>query len=90
MPADMLSGARNLFDRMPAADDDERKNRFMRSIIFEGDTAAAGGATTVDLDLDDFPLDHEFSKDYDLEEEDELDIEGSLCSRTSSPTKPPG
>nr|XP_020160914.1 uncharacterized protein LOC109746191 [Aegilops tauschii subsp. strangulata] len=29
----------------------------------------------VGLDLDDFPLDHEFSEDYGLEEEDELDIE---------------
>ncbi|KAE8800691.1 DNA repair protein rhp54 [Hordeum vulgare] len=29
MSADMLSGARNLFDRMPAAAHDERANRFM-------------------------------------------------------------
>ncbi|XBJ19559.1 hypothetical protein VPH35_010521 [Triticum aestivum] len=30
----------------------------------------------VDRDLDGFPLDHEFPEDYDLEEEDELDING--------------
>ena len=44
MPADMLPGARNLFDGMPAADEDETAGRFMESIIFEGGTAAAGGA----------------------------------------------
>ncbi|KAE8783131.1 hypothetical protein D1007_43432 [Hordeum vulgare] len=40
----MLSIARNLFDRMPTAVHDERANRFMRSIIFEGAAAAEGGA----------------------------------------------
>ena len=30
----------------------------------------------VGLDLDGFPLDHEFPEDYDLKEEDELDIDG--------------
>ncbi|XBI62224.1 hypothetical protein VPH35_042881 [Triticum aestivum] len=30
----------------------------------------------VGLDLDGFPLDHEFSEDYGLKEEDELDIDG--------------
>ncbi|KAF7057755.1 hypothetical protein CFC21_064952 [Triticum aestivum] len=30
----------------------------------------------VALDLDGFPLDHVFPEDYDLEEEDELDIDG--------------
>ncbi|XBI20592.1 hypothetical protein VPH35_061850 [Triticum aestivum] len=30
----------------------------------------------VDLDLDGFPLDHEFPEDYGQEEEDECDIEG--------------
>ncbi|XBI10678.1 hypothetical protein VPH35_137901 [Triticum aestivum] len=30
----------------------------------------------VGLDLDSFPLSHEFLEDYGLEEEDELDIEG--------------
>ncbi|KAE8789069.1 DNA repair protein rhp54 [Hordeum vulgare] len=44
----------------------------------------------VDLDLDGCALDHVFSDDYDLEEEDEVDINGDLCSRTSSPTKPLG
>ena len=29
----------------------------------------------VDLDLDGLPLDHEFPEDYDLEEEDEMDID---------------
>ena len=105
MLADVLPGAHNLFDRMPAADNDETTNCFMESIIFEGGTAAASGAaaasydpektqsqvgrglftpTTYDqagmrdafmqdqvgLDLDGFPLDHEFPEDYGLEEED--------------------
>ncbi|XBI13539.1 hypothetical protein VPH35_140263 [Triticum aestivum] len=44
----------------------------------------------VGIDLDGFPLDHEFPYDYGLEEEDKCDIEvWSPCSRTSSPTKPP-
>ncbi|KAI5014073.1 hypothetical protein ZWY2020_055463 [Hordeum vulgare] len=30
----------------------------------------------VGMDLDSFPLDHGFSKDYEQEEEDECDIEG--------------
>ncbi|KAF7101160.1 hypothetical protein CFC21_102555 [Triticum aestivum] len=30
----------------------------------------------IGLDLDGFPLDHEFPEDYDLEEDDELDING--------------
>ncbi|KAE8773509.1 DNA repair protein rhp54 [Hordeum vulgare] len=128
MSVDMLSAARNLFDEMPVAVDDERANRFMQSIIFEGDTAAAGSASTtatsfdpeeiqsqdgrggsftpstydqagmqpafmqdqVGLDLDGFLLEHVFPNDYDLEEEDEVDIDGNLCSRTSSLTKPSG
>ncbi|KAE8812333.1 DNA repair protein rhp54 [Hordeum vulgare] len=40
----MLSGDRNLFDRMLGASDDERSNHFIHSIIFEGDPAATGGA----------------------------------------------
>ncbi|KAE8775273.1 C2 domain-containing protein [Hordeum vulgare] len=44
----------------------------------------------VDMDLDGFPLDHEFPEDYGQEEEDSVTSKGSLCSRTSSPTKPPG
>ncbi|XBH54249.1 hypothetical protein VPH35_076592 [Triticum aestivum] len=101
MPADALPGARNLFDGMPASDNDD----YMQNIIFEGGatTARAGYGpdktqsqdgrglfrpSTFDqdqvafmhdqvaLDLDGFPLDHEFLEDYGLEEEDELDIEG--------------
>ena len=34
----------------------------------------------VGLDLDGFPLDHEFPEDYVLEEEDELDNEGEPLS----------
>ncbi|KAE8806641.1 Eyes absent-like protein 4 [Hordeum vulgare] len=98
-PADQLSGARNLFDGMPPAADDD----YMQNMIFEGGAQAAGfnfdktqshdgrGAFTpragynedqvafmhdqVVLDLDGFPLDHEFPEDYGLEEEDECDIE---------------
>ncbi|KAE8802316.1 Eyes absent-like protein 4 [Hordeum vulgare] len=44
----------------------------------------------VGLDLNGFPLDHEFPEDYGLEEEDECDIEAGLCLRMSSPTKPTG
>ncbi|KAE8805223.1 Phospholipid-transporting ATPase 1 [Hordeum vulgare] len=65
MRADMLLGARNLFDTMTAATADETTNRFMESIIFEGRPGLGG-----------FPLDHEFPEDHDLEEEDELDIDG--------------
>ncbi|XBI83266.1 hypothetical protein VPH35_091787 [Triticum aestivum] len=107
MPTDMIPSARNLFHRMPSADDDD----FMQNIIFEAGTEAAGGAAAVGynpdetqsqdgrelftpsifdksgmqdafmrdqigLDLDGFPLDHKFLEDYDLEEEDELDIDG--------------
>ncbi|KAE8768912.1 DNA repair protein rhp54 [Hordeum vulgare] len=46
MSADMLSDARNLFDRMPATGDKGRANRYMQSIIFEGDAMAASGAIT--------------------------------------------
>ncbi|XP_044958167.1 uncharacterized protein LOC123409293 [Hordeum vulgare subsp. vulgare] len=99
MPADVLSGARNLFDGMPAAGDED----YMQNLIFEGGAPADGydpnetqsqdgrGAFTpftfdpdqaafmrdqVGMDLDGFPLDHEFSDDYGQEEEDECDIEG--------------
>ncbi|KAE8808521.1 DNA repair protein rhp54 [Hordeum vulgare] len=50
MPADMLSGTRNLFDGMPADAHNERANRFMQSIIFEGVAAAAGGAKAAGYD----------------------------------------
>ncbi|KAE8805422.1 DNA repair protein rhp54 [Hordeum vulgare] len=43
MSAVMLFGARNLFDGMPVSVHDERANRFMKSIIFEGVATAAGG-----------------------------------------------
>ncbi|KAE8773254.1 DNA repair protein rhp54 [Hordeum vulgare] len=104
MSANMLSGARNLFDGMPAAVDEERANRFMQSIIFDGVVTAASGVATagydreetqskdgrgtftqdevtfmqdqVGVDLDGYPLDHVFPNDYDLEEEDEVDIDG--------------
>ncbi|KAE8805316.1 DNA repair protein rhp54 [Hordeum vulgare] len=36
MPANMLTGARNLFDGMPAAVDDETTNCFLENMIFEG------------------------------------------------------
>ncbi|KAE8809409.1 DNA repair protein rhp54 [Hordeum vulgare] len=36
MPADMLTGARNLFDGMPAAVDNDKVNRFLENMIFEG------------------------------------------------------
>nr|XP_040259582.1 uncharacterized protein LOC120976547 [Aegilops tauschii subsp. strangulata] len=38
MPADVLSGARNLFDGMPAAGNED----YMQNMIFEGGTPAAG------------------------------------------------
>ncbi|KAE8806218.1 Lectin-domain containing receptor kinase A4.3 [Hordeum vulgare] len=97
--ADMLSGAGNLFDEMPAAGDED----YMHNFISEGDAPAARydpnepqsqdgrRAFTpstfdqdqtafmrdpVDMDLDVFPLDHEFLEDYGQEQEDECDIEG--------------
>ncbi|XP_020194007.1 uncharacterized protein [Aegilops tauschii subsp. strangulata] len=100
MPADVLPDARNLFDGMPAAGEED----YMQNLIFEGGAPAAGydpdetqsqdsqGAFTptagydpdqaafmrdqVGMDLDGFPLDHEFPDDYGQEEEDECDIEG--------------
>ncbi|KAE8775272.1 DNA repair protein rhp54 [Hordeum vulgare] len=38
MPADVLSGACDLFDRMPVADDED----YMQNLIFEGGAPAAG------------------------------------------------
>ncbi|XBI95510.1 hypothetical protein VPH35_031961 [Triticum aestivum] len=98
-PAGVLSDARNLFEEMPSAVDED----YVQNLIFEGGAPAAGydpsetqsqdghGAFTpvvgydpdqaafmhdqVDIDLDGFPLDHEFPDDYGLEEEDECDIE---------------
>ncbi|XP_044373207.1 uncharacterized protein, partial [Triticum aestivum] len=99
MPAGALPDARNLFDGMLAAGDED----YMQNLIFEGGAPAAGydpdetqsqdgrGAFTpaagydpdqaafmrdqVGMDLDGFPLDHEFPDDYGQEEEDECDIE---------------
>ncbi|KAE8800055.1 DNA repair protein rhp54 [Hordeum vulgare] len=91
MSVDMLSGVRNLFEGMSTAVDDEKANLFMWSIIFEGDAATAGPprlrlasipkrpkakTAKVSLDQDGFLLDHMFPDDYDLEEEDEVDIDG--------------
>ncbi|XBH68748.1 hypothetical protein VPH35_096821 [Triticum aestivum] len=98
-PDDGLPDARNLFEEMPSAVDED----YMRNLIFEGGVPGAGydpdetqsqdgrGAFTpaagydpdqaafmrdqVGIDLDGFPLDHEFPGDYGLEEEDECDIE---------------
>ncbi|KAE8775506.1 DNA repair protein rhp54 [Hordeum vulgare] len=89
---DRMSGARNLFDGMPAAGNDD----YMQKMIFEGGAQAAGFDPDetqsqdgrcynedqaafmrgqVALDLDGFPLDHEFPEEYGLEEEDECGIE---------------
>ncbi|KAE8781327.1 DNA repair protein rhp54 [Hordeum vulgare] len=66
MPADMFTGARNLFDEMPTDVDDDTANRFLENMIFEDQVG-----------LDGFPLDHEVSEDYGLEEEDDdMDIDG--------------
>ncbi|KAE8785669.1 DNA repair protein rhp54 [Hordeum vulgare] len=43
MSADMFSGIRNLFDRMPTTIDNERANHFIESIIFKGVPAVTGG-----------------------------------------------
>ncbi|KAE8770060.1 DNA repair protein rhp54 [Hordeum vulgare] len=87
--------ARNLFDEMPAAGDED----YMQNLIFEGGAPAAGynpdetqsryiimpsdiyaywgiAQPQVGMDVDGFPLDHEFPDDYEQEDEDECDIEG--------------
>ncbi|KAE8797199.1 Phospholipid-transporting ATPase 1 [Hordeum vulgare] len=119
MLADMLTGARNLFDGMPVAVDDDTTNRLLENMIFEG--APATGAYDPDetqsqdgrepftqatndphdasmqdkVGLDGFPLDHEFSEDYDLEEEDDdMDIDGEpffeeeVANQTAAGVKP--
>ncbi|KAE8819591.1 DNA repair protein rhp54 [Hordeum vulgare] len=90
MPANVMLGARNLFDEMPSVGDED----YMQNLIFEGGAPAAGydpdetqsrddrGAFTpstfdqdqaafirdqVGMDLDGFPLDHEFPEDYGQE-----------------------
>ncbi|KAE8778543.1 Lectin-domain containing receptor kinase A4.3 [Hordeum vulgare] len=102
MPTDMLSGARNLFDGMPAAADVNTANHFLKNMIFEGGASAAGAYDSDEtqshdgrapfmqatndphealmqdqVGIDGFSLDHEFSEDYGLEEEDDdMDING--------------
>ncbi|XBI14820.1 hypothetical protein VPH35_057343 [Triticum aestivum] len=99
MPTGVLPDARNLFEGMPSAVDED----CMQNLIFDGGAPAAGydpdetqsqdcrGAFTpaagydpdqaafmrdqVGMDLDGFPLDHEFPDDYGQEEKDECDIE---------------
>ncbi|KAM3313961.1 hypothetical protein ACQJBY_033070 [Aegilops geniculata] len=114
-PAGGLPDARNLFEEMSSAVDED----YMQNLIFEGGAPAAGydpdetqsqdgrGAFTqaagydadqaafmrdqVGIDLDGFPLDHEFLDDYGLEEEDECDIEveplfeDELANQAASP-----
>ncbi|XBJ20193.1 hypothetical protein VPH35_011054 [Triticum aestivum] len=98
-PAGGLPDARNLFEGMRSAVDED----FMQNLIFKGGAPGTGydpdetqsqdgrGAFTstagydpdqatfmrdqVGVDLDGFPLDHEFPDDYGLEEEDECDID---------------
>ncbi|XBI00455.1 hypothetical protein VPH35_129474 [Triticum aestivum] len=98
-PAGGLPDARNLFEGMLSAVDED----FMQNLIFEAGAPCAGydpdetqsqdrrraftpaagydpdQATfmrdQVGLDLDGFPLDHEFPDDYGQEEEDECDID---------------
>ncbi|KAE8795132.1 Lectin-domain containing receptor kinase A4.3 [Hordeum vulgare] len=41
MPANMLTGARNLFDEMPTVIDDDTANRFLENMIFEDGALAA-------------------------------------------------
>ncbi|KAE8774605.1 Helicase SKI2W [Hordeum vulgare] len=65
MPADMPTGARHIFDGLPAAVDDDTTNRLLENMIFEDQ-----------ISLDGFPLDHGFPEDYDLEEDDDdIDID---------------
>ncbi|XP_044444553.1 uncharacterized protein [Triticum aestivum] len=114
-PVGVLPEARNLFEGMPSAVDED----YMQNLIFEGGAPAAGydpdetqsqdgrGAFTpsagydpdqgpfmrdqVGIDLDGFPLDHEFPDDYGLEEEDECDIkveplfEDELANQAAGP-----
>ncbi|KAE8821181.1 DNA repair protein rhp54 [Hordeum vulgare] len=52
MPANMLTGARNLFDRMPAAVDDHMAKCFLENMIFEGGAPIAGGYSVAAYDPD--------------------------------------
>ncbi|KAE8808925.1 DNA repair protein rhp54 [Hordeum vulgare] len=119
MPADMLTGARSLFDGMSVAVDDDTTNRFPENMIFEGaptagvydpdETQSQDGRAPFmqatndphdafmqdQVSLDSFLLDHEFSGDYGLEEEDDgMDIDGEplfeeeLANQTAAGAKP--
>ncbi|KAE8797058.1 DNA repair protein rhp54 [Hordeum vulgare] len=52
MPANMLTGARNLFDGMPVAVDDGTTNCFLENMIFEGGAPAAGAYFVAAYDPD--------------------------------------
>ncbi|KAE8821048.1 phospholipid-transporting atpase 1 [Hordeum vulgare] len=68
LPADILTSACNLFDRMLATVGDDTTNHFRENLSSKSHWRLVG--------LDGFPLDHEFPKDYGLEaEDDEMDIE---------------
>ncbi|KAE8784324.1 Lectin-domain containing receptor kinase A4.3 [Hordeum vulgare] len=84
MPADMLTDACNLLDRMPATVNNDTANRFLENMVFE-----------CGVRLDGFPLDHDFPKDYGLEEDDDdMDIdeeplfEEELANQTVVGAKP--
>uniref|UniRef100_A0A8I6X9Z7 No apical meristem-associated C-terminal domain-containing protein n=1 Tax=Hordeum vulgare subsp. vulgare TaxID=112509 RepID=A0A8I6X9Z7_HORVV len=76
MRADVLPDAHNLFDVTSAAADED----YMQNLIIEGGAlwplATIPTRHKVGMDLDGFPLDHEFPEDYGQEEEDDCDIEG--------------
>ncbi|KAE8786561.1 DNA repair protein rhp54 [Hordeum vulgare] len=97
----MVSGARNLFDKMSTTYDDAANHFIIENMTFEGgvcvapfdpdETQSQDGQNTFMADpfvrggtidpfmqgqygMDTFPVGHELPKDYDLEEEDEVDI----------------
>ncbi|KAE8794231.1 DNA repair protein rhp54 [Hordeum vulgare] len=52
MPADVLTGARKLFDGMPVVLDDDTSNCFFENMIFEGGALYAGAYSTAAYDPD--------------------------------------
>ncbi|KAE8799460.1 DNA repair protein rhp54 [Hordeum vulgare] len=52
MPADMLTGACNLFDGMPTVVDDNTTNRFLENMILKGGASAAGAYSATVYDPD--------------------------------------
>ncbi|KAE8785390.1 Phospholipid-transporting ATPase 1 [Hordeum vulgare] len=96
MPADMLTSVCNLFDRISATIDDDTANRFLNNMIFKGATNDPHDSFMQDhVGLDGLLLDHEFSEDYDVEEEeDDMDIDGKplfkdeLANQTAAGAKP--